>query len=437
MADMQYASNPDLNDFLGFRAQIGAPSPTQLGDAAGAVEKAKAAAGNAAAGHIKAGIAKRDILTNEMTGGPRAPKLQTNLPDAPQENYRSPTEAFSSLGPVLAVFGSLLTRRPMTTAMNAAAAAMRGFHAGDKEVVEREREKWADNMEKALKQNQTEIEQYRLAQEQHQGDMAALQAKMQAIAADNQDWHTMASLQTPGGVAAVYQNLKVREEAADKISSEFSNYLKARKANVNQQVTLTDAAIDRFADAVHSGVKPSTLGLGWSNNANKTAVMNRVAEKYPDFDMAAADLAYGGMAQEKRTVGAAAGRIKLAANSLDRAVPLAKDAAKKVDLSQYPSVNALENAVRRGTGDPNIIALNTALQTVISDYAALMVRSGVPTVESRNAAREMVNSNMAQGQLDAFFDQIEKEKGAQLKAIDDTRGKKGDDNVIHWDDLKD
>lgn len=432
-----YAPNPALNEFLGIQKSFGIPSPMELGKAAEASERQKAGAGAAEAKQIRSGMKQRDMLTSSMDSSPKAPELNKNLPDAPQEKYQDPTQAFTTFAPVLAVFGSLLTRTPMTTAMNAAAAAMKGFHEGDKDAYERQRQIWVDNTEKALDQNKLELEQYKAAQEEHKGNMTDMQAKMEAIAANNSDWHTLAALKTPGGASAVFERLKMMQEAGDKMQTQFTNYMKAKTTAAKGAVSLTDGAIDTYAEAIANGVKPSSLGLGYGNSANKTAVLNRTAELYPNLDLADAEADFGGLSQEKRTEGASFGRVKLAANSLDRAIPLARDAAKGVDLGRFPSINAVENAVSKGTGDPRIIALNTALQTVVSDYAALMVRSGVPTVESRNAAREMVNQNMASGQLDAFFDQIEKEKTAQLKALDDTKGKSANGaKVVHWDDLE-
>lgn len=422
MAETQStATNPDLNAFIKMRSEAGIPSPIELGKAAEAATKEKAASMGASAGQIKKGMAARNALAANIPAVPKAPKLETEISAAPQQQFRNPTEAFSSLGPVLAVFGSLLTRRPMVTAMKAASSAMEGFHKGDTEAYERDRQVWMDNMKKSLEQNKTELEQYHAAMEEHSGNMADMQAKMQAIAANNQDWHTLASLQAPGGAAAAFERMKMMDKAGNDLMKQFETHLKTQNKN---NPTLSEDAINKFSDAIASGIKPSSLGLGYGNNPNKTAVLNRLAETHPDVDLAQVELDYGGKQQETRTVGASAGRIKLAANSLDRAIPLARDAATKVPLSEYPSLNALENAIAKGTGDPNIISLTTALNTVVSDYAALMVRSGVPTVESRNAAREMVNQNMASGQLDAFFDQIELEKGAQLQAIEDTRNTK-------------
>jgi len=117
--------------------------------------------------------------------------------------------------------------------MNAASAAMKGFHQGEKEVYDREREKWEDNMKKALRQNKLEIEEYNAAREQHGDDMAALQGKMEAIAAKNKDWMTLSALQSSGGAAAAFEALKMREDAGNKLMDQFEKHEKNVGANAS------------------------------------------------------------------------------------------------------------------------------------------------------------------------------------------------------------
>jgi hypothetical protein len=176
-----------------------------------------------------------------------------------------------------------------------------------------------------------------------------------------------------------------------------------------------------------------------TNNPKKDAVDDLWAKMYPDDDIADIQANRSGTMQEERTTGAAAGRINMAANSLDKALPLLETAIKGVNLTDYPDLNSLENAVRKRTGDPKIVALNTAIQTVISDYSSLIARNGLSTDATRSAARELVNENMASGQLGAFIDQVRKEKDAQLLASSQAKKditKKGGPTVHNFDDWK-
>lgn len=182
-------------------------------------------------------------------------------------------------------------------------------------------------------------------------------------------------------------------------------------------ITLSPDAIDAAADALAKGATPSSLGLGYGASANKAAVYNRFSEKYPGQNLADAQIEMTGNKSGARTIGTAGGKIELASESLKSMIPLAKEAAAKIDSTQYPSINAIENAVRSGTGDPNIIALNTYLNAVQADHAALLVRTGVSTDSAREKARQMANAAMSKGQLGAYFDAVGNEIVAQRQAI--------------------
>lgn len=384
-----------------------------------------------------------------------APKFETS--DSVQQGY------VSAIG-VLGAIASAFTRRPMVNSMNSAAAVVGAMKAGDQEAFKQNMEKWKIDNEniKALSDYQQGIYKDILDNTKIGIDekMGLLQAHASAFKDD-----AMISLSKQRNEMDAQQLLLDREKAQKtwdekaveigQKTQEFNDkqnlikeiikahpeYTPEQKAQAfakvmnpsvaaadikaqndpKNKVTLTDSAIKTYAKAIKNGIKPSALGLGYGNNANKTAVMNAVSESDPNFDMAAAEAGYGGTQQEARTVGLNAGKITLAANSLDRQIPIAKEAAKNVDLGQFQDLNSLENYASSHTGDPNITKLNASLQAVVSDYAAIMVRGGAPTVESREAARQMVNQNMSEGQLDGFFDQVEKEKDAQIEAIKDTK----------------
>lgn len=187
------------------------------------------------------------------------------------------------------------------------------------------------------------------------------------------------------------------------------------KANA-QNTTLSKEAIEAGADSIHSGVPMSAI-TGMGQAPDRRAILERYSEKYPGENLSTGKVEMAGNMAGARTIGSSGGRIELAGQSLESMIPLAKDALSKIDLTQYPSLNALENAVRKGTGDPNIIAANTYLQAVAADHAALMVRGGQGNVAAQEKARDMINANMAKGQTDAYFDAVQHEKVAQDNAI--------------------
>lgn len=188
----------------------------------------------------------------------------------------------------------------------------------------------------------------------------------------------------------------------------------------NMNVTLSPEAIDASADALHKGASPASI-TGFGSAANRTAILNHFSQKYPGENLGDAQIAMAGDKAGARKIGAAGGQIELASQSLKSMIPLAKEAADKMDTTNYPSINAMKNAVAKGTGDKNIVTLNTYLNAVMADHAALLVRTGTSTDAARQKAYDMANAAMSKGQLGAYFDAVNNEIGAQESAVKEAK----------------
>lgn len=110
-----------------------------------------------------------------------------DLPGAPNQKFQDPTQVLGSLGTVLAIFGSMKTRAPMTSALNSMAAAMKGFHQGDQEAIKLNTEKWQNDFKTALAQNQIEMQKYTTALEKNKFNMESAQSELRVLAVQMQD----------------------------------------------------------------------------------------------------------------------------------------------------------------------------------------------------------------------------------------------------------
>lgn len=384
---------------------------------------------------IKSNISdQKQLMTDVLNRKNPAPPSVPTPPEPPKYEPKDPLDAFKSFAPMLAIFGSLKTRHPLTTAIGAFTAAMKAQAQGDADTYAKKRDEYKDQMEYVNKQHEYEQAQYKdILDATNKTDQEKLSA-MKALAAMNKD-----------ELLLHYINSGDIDGATDLITNKRSKAGEGlRDTNGNLLPTLGPETINAYADAIADGVPIGSLGLGrgdLAKNPDKRAIMDAVVKRHPGINMADVEANFGGLKQEKRTVGAAAGRIKLAANSLSRAIPLARDAADAVDLTEYPSINSIENEARNQNGDPKIKRLYTALQTVMTDYSSLIARNGVPTDSTRAAARELVNTSMSRGQLEAVFDQMELEKSQQLEAVKDTKNDFPDpetktigDKTYHKDD---
>src|SRR5262249_54311355 len=97
--------------------------------------------------------------TQERMRELKPPPLQ-ELPPPPQPKNRSPEEAFGSIAMIMAMAGSLMTRRPLVNSLNAGAEVMKAFQAGDQAAAKEAIETWHTNVENAKQLHQFQMDAY-------------------------------------------------------------------------------------------------------------------------------------------------------------------------------------------------------------------------------------------------------------------------------------
>ena len=90
---------------------------------------------------------------------PRLPQYPATQP-APTYAAAEPLQAFGSFASALAVFGSLLTRRPLISALNASAGAMNAIKQNDMITYKQKYEQWQQSVAQAQQQYKNEQQQY-------------------------------------------------------------------------------------------------------------------------------------------------------------------------------------------------------------------------------------------------------------------------------------
>jgi hypothetical protein len=183
---------------------------------------------------------------------------------------------------------------------------------------------------------------------------------------------------------------------------------------------LSPQALDIAAQMVmQSGVMPP-LGSGKKASEARVQVMNRVAELTGTNAAAGAEsiltnkAAQFGRNAAERTIGTTSANIQIASNEAKEMIGIVKEIVPKVNLTDYPSLNAIENAVSKGTGGVEIVQLNTALNALVNTYARAINPKGSPTVSDKNHAREIINSALSKNQINGALDIMDKEMAASL-----------------------
>lgn len=161
-------------------------------------------------------------------------------------------------------------------------------------------------------------------------------------------------------------------------------------------------------DLISKAIIEGRLDPGKVNSRNARIIANTLA-KDPTVNLKELNIdAMAGGAASKALATQSA-KILTAANEADNMINIVRSTAAKIDRTQYPSINAIENAVSKGTGGKDIVALNTAINALINSYARAINPTGVATVSDKNHAREIINSNYASGQLNAILDVMKEE----------------------------
>jgi len=129
--------------------------------------------------------------------------------------------------------------------------------------------------------------------------------------------------------------------------------------------------------------------------------------------------AAGATASEKALATQTA-KMSTAANEAGKMVNVVRDYSSKIDRTEYPDINAIQNAVDRKTGGKEIVQLNTSINALVNSYARAISPTGQPTVSDKNHAREIINSAYSQGQIGAILDVMQQEmdiaKGAAVES---------------------
>lgn len=231
-----------------------------------------------------------DKILSSMPKMPSPPKLR-DVPSAPQQNYHSPYQDFSGPAMFLAALGSLMTRHPMKVAMDSFSAMVHANVSGQKEVMDNARENWKAAMDVAAKQNEVEIERYKLVMEKYKEDANAAAAHMMAMASGFND-PMMAAMVRTGDMANVWNYIQDREKRGQQLA-EFN--LKTREQDEKERHDQAmekslghspqSVALQAFLDQHPDATPEQMQAFIQSGRAGRSAIsmyMTRYLQEHPD-----------------------------------------------------------------------------------------------------------------------------------------------------------
>lgn len=394
---------------------------------------------------------------------------ETAIPKAPNPPAPDPMQAFGQPAVVLALFGSLMTRQPLTTALNSAAAAMNASRRGQLQEAELAREKWKDSLNQALLQSRNELSRYKAVLDQHNKSVNDILSELKGEAAQFKNYNMLAAvdsgnLDAAAKLVSTYQTQQLRlatlleqdearkwsqpaEVMADdgkggqkqvlaqqnKITGEWVTAdenrtpLKvSKKLSTSEQSVISDDAAKLVAEGVLAGNHQAMTGMARSQ-ANITKVNDWIAKLAKERGMSGADIAakqaeFSGELASERALGTRTANMEIAANEVKNMAPLALSLSDKVDRSQYPTLNSAILAAERGTGGEDVVRFGLATNSLIYMYAKFLNPNGIPTDADKARATDILSTAWAKGQFKAAVHQIEKEIEVGQAGLKTTRG---------------
>lgn len=188
---------------------------------------------------------------------------------------------------------------------------------------------------------------------------------------------------------------------------------------------ITDDAADFAAGRVIAGDERALIGFARSV-ASITKVTNSIVRLAKERGLSPEEVAdrvaeFQGVVAGERTLGTREANMGTAANEVKNMIPLALDASRKVDRTQFPTLNGVLLSAERGTGDENVVRFGLAANSLIYTYAKFLNPTGIPTDADKARATDILSTGWAQGQFEAAIDQIQKEIQSGRAAIGQTR----------------
>jgi hypothetical protein len=136
----------------------------------------------------------------------------------------------------------------------------------------------------------------------------------------------------------------------------------------------------------------------------------------PDANLLELGVSASGATAAERSLATQTAKMSTAANEANKMIDVVRNLSDKVNRTEYPTINAVSNAVSKGTGGKEIVQLNTSINALVNSYARAINPTGQPTVSDKNHAREVINSAYSTGQISAILDVMQQEMSIAREA---------------------
>lgn len=333
-------------------------------------------------------------LASQPTPHPAQPKFQ----DIPKPPDTKPLNVFKEAQPALiftTVMGALAMRNHGMGAMAAATGFLEGWQKGDQERMDRERQKWNDNVTAIKDENDVQKSRYDAVWNDTKLTQADKMAKISAIGASIGDQQTIAAMQG-GNIDFAYKLQQDRNTAATKLWETNVRY----GGGAGQ---ISEEGLRIMVDQYLTGDKSvlQNIGRGAQGSQNIARFRNQLAETMKARDISGSDQAKkiqqftadtAGLSSAERKIGSISGGLDVIMRNAYAAIPQALEASEKVPRGKFVPINQLIQTADAKLSDPNLISFKQANLQLAELWARAMNPQGVMRESDRDLALSILST---------------------------------------------
>ena len=379
-----------------------------------AINKARDAEEAPLRADVQAGLA--DLQTSAAKPVERVPLPQNMAKHLDPKQMNEAASVFMTLG----ALAGLMTRQPMTAALGNMTAAMKGVQAGDAEQYDTAMNEFKVNFDKAMKTNDAMLKE---REDILKDKRMSLTAKMQAwdlVSAKYGDQATRAEKSFQGKMKLYDGMLRATKSAEDvglRVARLEETIRHDREIEATRRASapggtsggIPQQTVDFYARQSLSGDNSWQVGLarGKVGQALIAAVKDRIPAMASESGMSPQEAS---LMKNKRD--AIASAMKQRQQFLSTAQQFIRQFKTQADLVEkylepgvggsIPAFNKWIQIGRKGTGDPDVVAFDTAIRGLAREHQRIV--TGVTSnaqlhVSAQNTADELANRSMTADQV--------------------------------------
>ena len=364
---------------------------------------------------------RRKALMSELEKPlPARPHLRES-PPAPQVDTES-AQSWIMASMILGALAGAFTRNHVTNALGAMQGALDGYAAGSQTKFNDNMKIWEAENKRAIEANENALTDYREIMEDRKLTIEQKSVELQLAAQQHQD-QAMATAARAKNELTIAQLYDKQAQSQEKLKSDGAKIAERKDEFQQRQAVAQMRALgydpkkaDAFVDQIGNYQLPPIPG------ARGAAIMQLVAEKYPNYDAKKYRAEAAAQTAESRTVATAGANIDLVMRGAGPVLERAAKAAQAVPATAFPYVNKIIQSAAQASGDPAIRNFQLANMELATTLARVLnPRSNIVTVYARREAEDKISEADSPEAYQAIIDQITRTIEREHKAVGQQR----------------